>query len=84
MQVDKLAGLPQPVEELAEVFLHDALRKVARRWVAEPHPLSIEAQRMGGGDQTLRRIAALEVTSRDGLRSAVKYPKKREYTICSS
>ena len=27
MQVDKLAGLPQPVEELAEVFLHDALRK---------------------------------------------------------
>ena len=27
MQVDKLAGLPQPVEELAEVLLHDALRK---------------------------------------------------------
>ena len=28
MQVDELAGLPQPVEELAEVFLHDALRKI--------------------------------------------------------
>jgi hypothetical protein len=44
MQVDKLAGLPQPVEELAEVFLHDALRKfLVGDCVAEPHPLSIEA-----------------------------------------
>jgi hypothetical protein len=24
MQVDELAGLPQPVEELAKVFLHGA------------------------------------------------------------
>jgi hypothetical protein len=26
MQVDELAGLPQPVEELAEILLHGALR----------------------------------------------------------
>jgi hypothetical protein len=26
MQVDELAGLPQPIEKLAEVLLHDALR----------------------------------------------------------
>jgi hypothetical protein len=26
VQVDKLAGLPQAVEELAEVFLHPCLR----------------------------------------------------------
>ncbi len=29
VQVDELAGLPQPVEELAEIFLHGELRRAA-------------------------------------------------------